>query len=190
MFLLTYKKVLIQRWITWMRIFPRQMNGVLSSVMKKQPMKKSPRPLLKNCGSRHTNVRPVRHLVCLFVSVRVDNCFEHSLPELQARTQRAAPGDAGPASILWAEKLSPCEESVCCGHLRHFCPSECKSGSDTWRRCRRPYTEPQTRQTRWPASDCETRQWGFNEYMCRFGSLICHYLCVIKTFVWKDSYIT
>lgn len=31
-----------------MRIFPMEMNGVLNSVMNRQPIKKSPSPLLKN----------------------------------------------------------------------------------------------------------------------------------------------
>lgn len=32
----------------WMKILPIEINGVLNSVVKKQPMKKSPSPLLKN----------------------------------------------------------------------------------------------------------------------------------------------
>lgn len=36
-------------WFTWMRIFPMEMKGVLNSVRNRQPMKKSPSPLLKNC---------------------------------------------------------------------------------------------------------------------------------------------
>lgn len=31
-----------------MRIFPKEMKGVLNSVVNRQPMKKSPNPLLKN----------------------------------------------------------------------------------------------------------------------------------------------
>lgn len=37
---------------TWMRIFPKDMNGVLNSVVNRQPTKKSPSPLLKNWGVR------------------------------------------------------------------------------------------------------------------------------------------
>lgn len=36
---------------TWMRIFPIDTKGVLNSVVNRQPTKKSPSPLLKNCKS-------------------------------------------------------------------------------------------------------------------------------------------
>lgn len=39
--------------LTWIRIFPRETKGVLSSVRNKQPMKKSPWSFLKNC-EEHT----------------------------------------------------------------------------------------------------------------------------------------
>lgn len=45
-----------------MRIFPKDMNGVLNSVVNRQPMKKSPKPLRKNWGVRPLKWRAhVRH---------------------------------------------------------------------------------------------------------------------------------
>lgn len=47
--------------LTWIRIFPRETKGVLSSVRNKQPMKKSPWSFLKNCEEHTHRVRKQTH---------------------------------------------------------------------------------------------------------------------------------
>lgn len=137
--------------VTWMRIFPKEMNGVLNSVVNRQPMKKSPNPLLKNWGVRLLNrsayVKPNNRMW--------EHNFRPRLPKWWAGKRLVATNDGRPASTPSLEISSGYQENDgyrCWGDL---CPSEYGSSSHTWRRCQRPYMELQTIQTHWSTSDCK-----------------------------------
>lgn len=139
---------------TWMRIFPKEMNGVLNSVVNRQPTKKSPSPLLKNWGVRLFNE-------CVHVEHN-NHMVEHKpwpcLPEWWAWKQSAGTDGGGPASTPSLGTPSGCPGNDCYRCHTDLWPSQCDSGSNTLRRCQKPYRELQAIQTHSPTSDWKKKQ--------------------------------
>lgn len=164
---------------TWMRIFPKEMNGVLNSVVNRQPMKKSPSPRLKNWGvrllNRSAHVKPDNRVWA--------HNFRPRLPKWWAGKRLAATNDGRPASTPSLEIPSGYQENDfyrCWGDLW---PCEYGSGSHTWRRCQRPCMELQTIQTHWSTSDCNKKPTNPTLLMCKEKAIM---LVTLRTFTVCD----